>query len=271
MGWGHRFVAAFVSLVVLALALGFIERRRPGTPLRPRRWRETVTDLTYWFLGPTLIRPLVQAIVITTAAIAAFALTGARDPDAIVGAFSSHSPIGQQPVWLQAIELLVLWDLLGYWIHRAFHRGAGWRVHAIHHGSERLDWLAAVRVHPLDELVSILVRALPLFLLGFRFDVLAAAAPAFALYALLLHANVGWDFGPLRRVIASPAFHRWHHAADPEARDCNFAGLLPLWDIVFGTFHLPRGRLPAATGADVPIPEGFFQQLRHPWGAARRR
>lgn len=263
-------MGALVALGGLALVFRWIERRAPAIALRPRRLRETITDLTYWFLGPALIRPLVQAIVITVVALAAFAITGARDPDAIATAFSSGSPIGRQPAWLQAIELLVVWDFMGYWIHRAFHRGVAWRVHAIHHGAERLDWLAAVRVHPLNELFAILLRALPLFLLGFRLDLLAATAPAFAFYALLLHANVAWDFGPLRAVLASPAFHRWHHAADVEGRDCNFAGLLPVWDILFGTFHLPRGRLPHATGADVPIPDGFLQQLRHPWSAARR-
>jgi sterol desaturase/sphingolipid hydroxylase (fatty acid hydroxylase superfamily) len=39
-----------------------------------------------------------------------------------------------------------------------------------------------------------------------------------------------------RSVIASPRFHRWHHTGEAEARDKNFAGLLPLCDILFGTY-----------------------------------
>lgn len=66
-------------------------------------------------------------------------------------------------------------------------------------------------------------------------------------------------------MLASPAFHRWHHSAQDEGRDVNFAGLLPVFDLVFGTFHLPPGRFPSQTGA--PMPEGFFAQLAHPFRA----
>jgi len=45
--------------------------------------------------------------------------------------------------------------------------------------------------------------------------------------------------GPLRAVLASPRFHRWHHTSAKEGRDKNFAGLLPLWDILFGTYYMP--------------------------------
>jgi sterol desaturase/sphingolipid hydroxylase (fatty acid hydroxylase superfamily) len=115
-------------------------------------------------------------------------------------------------------------------------------------------------------LVGGLLRTVPLFLLGFRLEVLAGVLPGAALHGLLLHANVRWSFGPLRYVIASPAFHRWHHAADAEGRDKNFAGLLPVWDLIFGTFHMP-GRPPVRCGVDEEVPKGFFGQLVWPWRA----
>ena len=80
-----------------------------------------------------------------------------------------------------------------------------------------------------------------------------------------MHANVPWTFGPLRYAIASPAFHRWHHATEEEGLSRNFAGLFPFFDLVFGTFHMPRG---AARGASAfrtaTSPRGIWRQLRYP-------
>ena len=68
----------------------------------------------------------------------------------------------------------------------------------------------------------------------------AAYVPFLTVYALFLHANVGWSFGPLRYFIASPTFHRWHHTTQAEGLDTKFAGLFPFWDLLFGTFHMRR-------------------------------
>jgi sterol desaturase/sphingolipid hydroxylase (fatty acid hydroxylase superfamily) len=136
----------------------------------------------------------------------------------------------------------VLADLISYWVHRAVHRGRLWRFHAVHHSTESLDWLAGARVHPLNEALNRVALALPLLALGFDTESFATVAPVLGLHGLLLHASVGWDFGPLRLVIASPRFHRWHHARDVQG--VNFAGLFPVWDLLFGTLHLPRHEQP---------------------------
>ncbi|HEV2719528.1 MAG TPA: sterol desaturase family protein [Thermoanaerobaculia bacterium] len=89
--------------------------------------------------------------------------------------------------------------------------------------------------------------------------------PLLTLYAILRHANVSWDSGPLRTVIASPRFHRWHHTSEEEGLDRNFAGMFPWIDIVFGTFHMPEGREPAEFGVREAVPAGFFGQLAWPF------
>ena len=71
--------------------------------------------------------------------------------------------------------------------------------------------------------------------------------------------------GPLRSVIVSPRFHRWHHPSEEEARDKNFAGLLPLWDILFGTYYIPRERRPTVFGTTTPVPKGIIGQLTFPF------
>ena len=64
--------------------------------------------------------------------------------------------------------------------------------------------------------------------------------------------------------MASPEFHHWHHANQREAYDRNFSGQLPLWDIVFGTLHMPRGRMPERYGTDDPVPPTYMGQLAYP-------
>jgi sterol desaturase/sphingolipid hydroxylase (fatty acid hydroxylase superfamily) len=70
--------------------------------------------------------------------------------------------------------------------------------------------------------------------------------------------------GPLRFVLASPAFHRWHHTSDEQGLDKNFAGLFPVWDLVFGTFYLPAEQ-PTAFGVRDEVPAGFLAQLAWPF------
>ena len=72
----------------------------------------------------------------------------------------------------------------------------------------------------------------------------------------------------MRSIVVSPRFHRWHHTSEAEGLDKNFAGLLPLWDILFGTYYMPRDRAPALFGTDTPVPTGLVGQLLFPF---RRR
>ncbi|MBM3868689.1 MAG: sterol desaturase family protein [Verrucomicrobia bacterium] len=258
-----------IGLLLLGLVFYFIERvmgarRRPGY-FRPGM----LTDSAYFFtielfkqasrfllIGPFLV--LVIAGVTTGEVVKA-------------GQYQGFGPLAAQPVWLQAIEIYLLVDFIDYWLHRLFHTGAWWPFHAVHHSSEDLDWLSAVRVHPVNEAVNKIVPATPLLLMGFDPTVTMGAAGFLTFYAIFLHADVDWDFGPLRAVIATPVFHRWHHSKDPAAIDKNFAGLLPLWDILFGTYYMPKDRLPQDFGATEPVPAGYFGQLWHPFAGWFRR
>lgn len=181
---------------------------------------------------------------------------------------AGHGPVGAQPRWLQALEMVVLFDLIGYWTHRLFHTGRLWPFHAIHHSSVDLDWLSAVRIHPMNDLLNRIPAAVAMILIGFSPGVLAGVLPFFGLHAILMHANVDWDFGPLRWVIASPRFHRWHHTSEAEGRDRNFAGLLPVWDLLFGTWYMPRHG-PERFGVEEPVPGTLWGQLI--WPFRRRR
>ena len=256
-----------VGLLVVGAFCFTLERcfpARPGYRLLRPFWR---TDLTYAVLTPLVVR-VARRIVIGLILLPVALMAGqGMHVEALLGGFG---PLAQQPRWLQAAELLVAADFIAYWEHRLFHGRALWRIHAVHHSSEQLDWLAAFRVHPLNDIGSGVCRSLPLLALGFAPLVLAGVLPLLTIHAIFLHANVPWSFGPLRYVISSPAFHRWHHTSQDEGRDRNFAGLFPVWDLLFGTFHLPRQQ-PERFGVDEAVPDQYLAQLLWPFrGAAVR-
>ena len=263
-------VAFLIGFLVIGAAFSLLERLFPAVPgqrlLRPG----ARTDLAYWVMLPFVFKPVARGVTLVAVVLLAIAAGVEVDRAALAEWIQKgHGPLARLPVWAQATLALLAADLLGYWSHRLFHRGRLWRFHAIHHSATELSWLSAVRVHPVNEIVGHAVRALALVALGFRIDVLVGVVPFFPLYALLLHANVPWSFGPLRYVLASPTFHRWHHTAQEEGLDKNFAGLFPFWDLLFGTFHMPAGQLPVRFGVlgppGDPVPQTFLQQLVWPF------
>jgi sterol desaturase/sphingolipid hydroxylase (fatty acid hydroxylase superfamily) len=240
-------VAAFVFIPLERL---FAERKHQK--LLRDGW---TNDLVYVFVNGVIVR---IGLVLTVLAILALS--------ALVVPASLRAGVAAQPLWLQAIEVLLLADLGFYLAHRAFHTfPALWRLHAVHHSIEEMDWLAAARVHPIDQIITKSASLLPCFALGFSEWAIAAFAIAYHWHSLLLHSNVRLGFGPLRWLIASPDFHHWHHAREREAWDRNFAGQLALWDFAFGTAHLPQGRQAQSFGVADPVPEGYAAQLLHPF------
>ncbi|HME73102.1 MAG TPA: sterol desaturase family protein [Myxococcota bacterium] len=262
-----RLTSVVTGLVVLGVVLWPLEQL---FPVRRQRWLrgELTTDLAYWFLTPFVTRWLTRAALMASILLLAAAAGIPLDGEHVKAFAANPGRAAQrQPVGIQVLEVLILGDFIGYWTHRVFHGRPLWAFHAVHHSSRELDWLSSVRLHPVNDIGSRLASALPVFLLGFSPKILAAYVPFLTLYAIVLHANLPWTFGPLRYVLASPAFHRWHHAADAEGRDRNFAGLLPIIDLVFGTFHMPPGRVPEALGLpeDEIVPSGLVAQLLYPF------
>ena len=164
----------------------------------------------------------------------------------------------------QGVVMLVVFDFVNYVGHRVQHEVPFlWRFHRIHHSSEQLDWLAGARVHPLPSVLDGLFRAVPALLFGLTEAGASVLTVIVTLSAVLTHANVSWRLPRLSRWWATPEFHHWHHAAEPEAVNRNYAGVLPIWDRLFGTFHLPD-RYPRSYGADRPVPHGWWGQLIDP-------
>jgi lathosterol oxidase len=241
-------------LDLLVLALVFVPLERAFALVRDQRilrfgWR---TDLVHFLVSHLLV----QVLALLTLAPATLLFAGVVSPR-----LQGH--VAAQPLALQFVEALAVADLAQYAVHRAFHAVPWlWRFHAIHHSSPALDWLAGSRLHLVDVIVTRAVTFMPLFALGFAPDALVAYLVFVAFQAVALHANLRFGFGPLRRVLATPAFHHWHHAAAP--LDRNFAIHLPVIDRLFGTAFEPDG-FPERYGIPGdPVPEGWARQLVWP-------
>lgn len=268
---GPSFGSLVVGLVVLGLVFLVIESISPAVPSQPRWRRDTRTDLVYWFFTPLMAKGVSRIAIIAAAVAIAVLARVPLDREHIEAFIQRPNWLSRQPVALQILAVLFVGDLLAYGSHRLFHRGRLWRFHAVHHSPKQLDWLASVRLHPVNELLARIMQVVPLLLLGFKPGVVSAYVPLLTFYALFLHANVSWSFGPLRYVIASPAFHRWHHTSQAEGQDKNFAGLFPVIDLIFGTFYMPKDRLPEKFGIDGDeMPEGILAQLAYPFRSTNR-
>jgi sterol desaturase/sphingolipid hydroxylase (fatty acid hydroxylase superfamily) len=173
------------------------------------------------------------------------------------------------PGWVQAVGGLVAFELFGYWYHRLSHEvGFLWRFHGVHHSSEHLDWIAAARLHPLEGFFSGLLVGPPLLLLGVGPTTLGALGVITSVWAITLHMNVRWRMRALDGIWGTPEYHHWHHSRHPEAINTNYSGLLPILDIAFGTYYMPKDRRPQVYGIDDRMPEGYLAQLAQPF---RRR
>ncbi len=251
-----------ISFVILFIVFRVIELLRARERRLPVFRRGFATDLAYWAFAPVVTKALTRVALFAVIAPLALFVWGKIDEDLIRQGFG---PVARLPLWVQAIAILLLADFAGYWMHRWLHGRRLWRFHAIHHSSVDLDWLSSVRAHPVDGIISGVLTAIPILGLGFAPMAVAGIVPVLGLMGVLAHANVDWDWGPLRKVIVSPRFHRWHHTDVSAGRDTNFAGLLPLWDILFGTYNMPRDQLPVSFGTKSPVPSGFIGQLAFPF------
>jgi sterol desaturase/sphingolipid hydroxylase (fatty acid hydroxylase superfamily) len=170
--------------------------------------------------------------------------------------------VSSQPWWLQAVEVIVLSDIIIYWGHRLQHKvGFLWRFHKVHHSTEHLDWLAAHREHPLDSIYTIGLINLPAFLLGFPVETLAGFIAFRGIWAIYIHSNVRLPLKYLRKIIGSPELHHWHHCKDRDAG--NYANISPIMDIIFGTYICPDHE-PEAYGIQEDFPKNYLGQMIKP-------
>ena len=256
--WGVFFGVDFfvVNLVATGLMFAPIERFWPHNGqqrLFRTEWRE---DLFYYLVSSMLVQ------IATYLALAPSTWVNAHS----VSWEGLRAAISSQPWIVQFVEAMLITDFCQYWFHRAFHRYPFlWGFHAVHHSAKAMDWLAGARMHIVEVVLLRGVTSLPLLTMGFSPSVMQAYVTLVYIYSGLVHANLRGDFDRFGHWLVTPRFHHWHHGLEDEAIDVNFAIHFPLWDKLFGTFHMPEGRWPKAYGVPETVPPGYVPQLIYPF------
>lgn len=172
---------------------------------------------------------------------------------------SLQSFIQGLPLIIQVVVLVICADFVLYWSHRTFHENPRlWKIHAVHHSVEHMDWLAGSRNHVVQMIVDRSLAMVPLYLIGPDKAALDIYVTFAAVQAVLVHANVGIPFGPLKYILATPQYHHWHHSAEKPAIDTNYAVHTPLFDRLFNTYHMPVEHWRAHTVRLNDYPEHFW-------------
>jgi sterol desaturase/sphingolipid hydroxylase (fatty acid hydroxylase superfamily) len=184
-----------------------------------------------------------------------------------------QATVAALPLWQRIVAGFLVGEVGFYWGHRWAHQIPFlWRFHSIHHSARHVYFLVSARAHPIDNAFIKLCGLIPAYALG----VASPLTPTGSLIPVLIvlvatmwgffiHSNLRWRFGPLHWLIATPAFHHWHHTRSP-LRDRNYASMLPLMDRIFGTYHVPRNQWPASYGIEAELPSSLVGQLVYPLG-----
>lgn len=106
---------------------------------------------------------------------------------------------------------------------------------------------------------------MPFLLLGVAPEVIAVYALLYSVNGFFQHCNARVRYGFLNYLVASAETHRWHHARDPKTASCNFGHTTIIWDLLFGTWYLPRNEMPDIGIMDRSYPQGFCAQMLAPF------
>lgn len=244
-----------LGLLISALVFIPIEKTfplRPGQPILRRQWW---TDFQYFAINSLLVSYILLLTVNAVPVTMHWAVSE-----------SLQRTVQAWPIWLQFLVAVFCADMAQYWTHRFYHSKLMWKIHAVHHSAAALDWLAGSRLHLAEILITRAAILGSLFLIGFSDAAVEGYIVLVGVQAVFVHANVGLNFGPLNYLVVTPQFHHWHHSDDRAATDTNFAVHLPLLDLMFGTFHLPKGEWPTSYGViGKPLPDGIISQTLHPF------
>jgi len=253
-------LGAFAGVLALLVGWEALAPRRRLTLCRRRRWPGN--------FGIVIVDTLVVRVLFPTAAVGLALLADARG----WGVLNQVA----MPQWAAILVAIVLLDLVIYTQHVLFHAvPLLWRLHRMHHADLDIDVTTGIRFHPVEILVSMLIKLAAVAALGapalsvMVFEIVLNATSMFN------HSNVRLPAGAdrrLRRILVTPDMHRVHHSIVARETHSNFGFNLPWWDRLFGTYRaqpaagheamtigLPDFRDPA----ELRLDRMLSQPLRH--------
>lgn len=220
-------LSIFLGLfVVLALAETFLPRRHRNV-VRSKRW---VTNWSLTALNTVSLQ--LMALILPALAVGA-AL------DAQQNGWGLFNALGLAP-WIETALVILTLDFAIWLQHLVTHKvPLLWRLHRVHHADRDMDVTTAIRFHPVEIALSMLLKIGLVYLIG-------PSALAVILFEILLngtamfnHSNLNLPLGLdrlVRKVLVTPDMHRVHHSVHRSEHDSNYGFSLSIWDRLFGTY-----------------------------------
>jgi sterol desaturase/sphingolipid hydroxylase (fatty acid hydroxylase superfamily) len=230
------------------------------------RYDGWATNLGWYFLGG-LVLSFMLGPPTALIAMGAHALI----PAAITGWASGLPLLAKIPL------ALIVGEIGFYWGHRWSHEIPFlWRFHAVHHSATHVSFLVNTRGHPVDMVFTRLCGLVLLYATGLATTVGRDSGVVAVVvlivgskWSFFIHSNMRMRLGFLEEIIATPAFHHWHHTRE-DHKDHNYSSMVPVMDRIFGTFYLPK-HWPAEYGTDTYMPESVTGQILEPFAPTRPR
>lgn len=142
------------------------------------------------------------------------------------------------PFVVTCLFAIVAKDFADYWNHRFMHTRWGWPTHAAHHSDTHVNGFTSFRIHFFELLVMSTSHVVLLTWLQIP-STIPVVLLFWSMHNIYVHLDLDYDHGRLKYLVASPRFHRWHHADVPEAYGKNLANVMPIYDALFGTYYNP--------------------------------
>jgi sterol desaturase/sphingolipid hydroxylase (fatty acid hydroxylase superfamily) len=212
-----RYPGVLVAMLVLGLAEWLWLRLASGQSYDARASVASIGVA----IGQVLIKPLTAGVIVATYSwVHSFALW--------------HLPMNDWRSWVVGFFAV---EFAYYWFHRWSHTVNWlWATHAVHHSANELTLPAAVRLGWTSIISGGWLIFAPLVLLGISPTMIGILLALNLLYQFGLHTEMIRKLGALEWILNTPSHHRAHHACDGPWLDCNFGGVLIIFDRWFGTF-----------------------------------
>jgi sterol desaturase/sphingolipid hydroxylase (fatty acid hydroxylase superfamily) len=269
----------FVLFGALAIALAYV-LFRPLELWRPvERWTErraVRTDVVYTLVHRLGAVPVIIFLLLTPIGVAIDGYL--RFEGYIPPTLEQLIPPLRTWPFVTFLTYIVLIDFGEYWRHRLQHRlGWWWALHSLHHDQRQLTLWADDRNHLIDDVLAAVWSGTLALLVGVAPAEYPLVIIAFRLIESLAHTNVRLGFGRIGSVlVVGPQYHRLHHAIEhagapfDRTMGCNFAVILPVWDVIFGTRRRRENAFPPTGVASLAGSAVRCGYLRHQLEGLRR-
>jgi sterol desaturase/sphingolipid hydroxylase (fatty acid hydroxylase superfamily) len=218
-------LTAFAGVFLVMALWEVLAPRRPWAVGRSLRWPSN--------LGMVVVDAVAVRLLIPTAAVGVALIASAHG-------FGLFHLLGW-PGWLAGLFGFVVLDLVIYGQHVVFHHVPWlWRLHRMHHADLDIDVTTGVRFHPVEILLSMLIKIAIVALFGIPAGAVVAFEVVLNATSMFNHSNVAmpiWLDRVVRLIVVTPDMHRVHHSAVKMETDSNFGFNLPWWDRLFGTYR----------------------------------